>query len=122
MGVADFEEVFGKQFNAEEYSKAKQVSIVGELEPNNSYNTILNPRLYDKSVREQYLKVYGDLTLQQRQITINQILKQNGYENIQCDVLPGVDHTPHGMGKIVLNWAENNIIQQDKREIQREIK
>ena len=109
LGVADFEQIFGKPFNAKEYAKAKQISIVGELEPNGSYNTALKPRLFDKSIRDLFLRVYGNLTLQERQMEIDKILTNSGYTNITCKVLKGVEHSTHGMGRAVLNWAENNI-------------
>lgn len=111
LGVGDFEEIFGKPFNAEEYAKAKQISIVGELEPNKSYDTTKKARMYDKQIRELFLKVYGDLTLQQRQRVIAQILKDKGYANIQCDVLQGVEHSPHGMGNTVSGWVKKNNLQ-----------
>lgn len=120
LGVADFEEIFGKPFNAEEYAKAKQISIVGGLEADDSYNTAKKPRLLDKQVREQFISVYGDLTLQQRQHIISQILKGNGYINIQCNVLEGVGHSTHGMGHTVLDWVEaNNLLATTKHEGQK---
>lgn len=120
LGVADFKEIFGKPFNTEEYLQAKQLSIVGELEPNKDYNTAKKPRMYDKQIREQFLKVYGDLTLQQRQRVISQILRDNGYTNIQCDVIEGVGHSPHGMEDVVLGWVEKNNLQATtKKEKQR---
>ena len=117
LGVADFEQLFGKPFNAQEYAKAKQISIVGALEPNESYNTSINPRMYDKQTRELFLKVYGKLTLQERQQKISEILSKIN-PNITCKVLEGVEHSPHGMGKAVLSWAESNILQHTQQQEQ----
>ncbi|MFQ6723924.1 MAG: hypothetical protein ACLRFE_01135 [Clostridia bacterium] len=121
LGIADFEQIFGKPFNAEEYAKAKQISIVGELEPNGSYNTALKPRLFDKSIRNLFLQVYGNLTLQERQMEIDKILTNAGYTNITCEVLKGVEHSPNGMGSRVLNWVMNNIqnIKQQEQTLQK---
>ena len=108
LGVADFEELFGKPFNAEEYAKAKQLSIVGANEVYNN-DIAYKPRLFDKQTRELFLKVYGKLTLQERQQKINEVLSKIN-PNITCKVLEGVKHSPHGMEEVVPGWIEENIL------------
>ena len=107
LGVADFKQLFGKEFNAKEYAKAKQISIVGGLETLNN-DIAYKPRLFDKTTRELFETAYGRVNMQQRQQMIAKILSDNEHTNIQLDVIPGIAHQTEGMGITVLRWIANN--------------
>ncbi len=111
LGTADYKQLFGKEFNETEYQKAKQLFIVGKEEPNDKYNIAKNFRLHDKNVQDLYVKVYGDVDIQQRQQEMANIFKENGFDNVECVVADG-GHTMSGKGNVIMNWAKE-IINED---------
>lgn len=115
LGTADYEYIFGKEFDLEEYSKIKQLFIVGEKEDNQKYNIANNPRLHDKKTQKLYAAVYGDCSIQERQKKIDKIIKEAGIKNTNCLVAPG-EHSWSGKGNIITSYF-NSFIHKNKKNI-----
>ena len=106
VGACDYEEIFGRPFSVRDYKQAKQLFIVGNDEPNDRYNIAKNPRLHDKNAQDLYLQAYGDVTLQERQQQIDEIMHQCGFNNTQCVVAEG-GHSLDGKGNLIVAWAKS---------------
>lgn len=104
LGTADYEKIFGKPFNIEEYKKAKQLFIVGNEEADKDYNIVKKPRLHDKKVGDKYIQVYGDVTIQERQEIISEIMQDLGMERTMSLVVPG-GHTMEGKGRYISQFV-----------------
>lgn len=105
LGSADYEKIFKKPFNIKEYKKAKQMFFVGEEEDNRKYNIIKSPRSHDKMVHDKFVEVYGDITIQQRQRKISQIMQNLGMDQTVSLVVPG-GHNFGGKSKYILSFAK----------------
>lgn len=106
LGTADYEEIFNKPFNIDEYKKARQLFFVGEEEDNLKYNIAKNPRLHDKEVQNKYIEVYGDIGVQCRQRKIDKIMQNLGMNNINCVVTPG-GHNLGGKSKLIMGFGKS---------------
>ena len=117
LGVADFEELFGKPFNIEEYSKAKQITVVGSMENPNQYDIAYNARLFDKVTRDLFVKVYGKVDMFRRQCKIAKILHCNNFTNIYCNVLPHEGHKSYRKENIdeIIQWLQDNALEQQEQ-------
>lgn len=104
LGTADYEKIFGKPFNEEEYRKAKQLFIVGEDEAEKSYNIVKKARLHDEKVRDRYIQLYGDVSIQERQNIISEIMQDLGMNRTMSLVVPG-DHTMEGKGRYISQFV-----------------
>ena len=104
LGTADYEKIFGKPFNEEEYRKAKQLFIVGEDEAEKSYNIVKKARLHDAKVRDRYIQLYGDVSIQKRQNIISEIMQDLGMNQTMSLVVPG-DHTMEGKGRYISQFV-----------------
>ncbi len=107
LGIADYEEIFGKKFNKEEYLKAHSLFVVGSEEPNEKYDIAFNLKLHDKEIQELYLKIYGNGGIQERQEKMNKIIKEKGFDNMNCIVTQG-GHNYSGKGNLIVNFTFNN--------------
>ncbi len=105
LGTADYEKMFGKPFNIGEYHKAKQMFFVGVEEDNKKYDIAKNPRLHDRRTRSRFKKLYGDLTIQERQIEIAKIMQELGMDNTASLVVPG-GHNFGGKSKYILDFEK----------------
>ena len=105
LGTADYEKIFGKQFNIEEYKKAQQMFFVGVEEDNKRYNIAKNSRLHDKNIQDKFIQVYGDVTIQERQRMISQIMQELGMDNTVSLVVPG-EHNFGGKSKYILSFGQ----------------
>lgn len=105
LGTADYEKIFGKPFNIEEYKKATQMFFVGAKEDNNRYNIAKNSRLHDKNVQDKYIQVYGDVTIQERQRIIANIMKDLGMNQTVSLIVPG-EHNLGGKSKYILSFGQ----------------
>lgn len=105
LGTADYEKIFGKPFDIEEYKKAKQMFFVGVEEDNKRYNIAKNPRLHDKNIQDKFIQVYGDVTIQERQRMISQIMQELGMDNTVSLVVPG-GHNFGGKSKYILSFGQ----------------
>lgn len=103
LGTADYKELFGKEFNSEAYKNAKILNIVGANEDNNRYNIVNNSLLHDKETKELYHKVYGDVSLQERQLEIENIYKENDYDNCYNLVGKGA-HELNSKGMVIAKF------------------
>lgn len=108
LGAYDYEEIFGKPFNESAYQNIKQLFVVGKEEENVKYDISHNPRLHSIEIQNLYRQVYGNLSLQDRQIKMSEILKKGGFNNIHCVVADG-GHTLSGKGRLLTEWAKENI-------------
>ena len=106
LGTADYEQITGKKFNEEEYRKAQQLFIVGKQEDNSKYNIVNNPLLHDEEVQEWYKKLYGDVTLQERQEEIDYVFDELGYENVKCILAEG-GHNFNYKGNLIMNFVRS---------------
>ena len=106
LGTKDYKEIFGKPFNMQEYKKAQQMFIVGINEPNEKYNIAKKDRLHDSATQENFIKVYGDVTIQIRQQKIASIMEELGMTNITCSVLDG-GHSFDGKGREISEFLIN---------------
>jgi len=113
IGTADYKELFNKEFNLKAYSKINQLFIVGKEEDNNRYNIAKNPRLHDREIQDIFIKVYGDLTIQQRQKFIDIIMQELDMKNTNCIVAPG-GHSWKDKGNIIMSFL-NSYITKSKR-------
>ena len=104
LGTADYKELFGKEFNSEAYKNAKILNIVGANEDNNRYNIVNNSLLHDKGTKELYHKVYGDVSLQERQLEIENIYKENDYDNCYNLVGKGA-HELNSKGMVIAKFV-----------------
>ena len=107
LGIADYEEIFGKKFNKEEYLKAHSLFAVGKDEPNERYDIALNPRLHDKEIQELYVKIYGNVGIQARQEKMETIVREKGFDNMNCVVASG-GHNYGGKGNLIVNFTFND--------------
>ncbi len=108
LGTADYKELFGKEFNKEEYAKAKQLFIVGKEEQNSKYNIIHKPLLFDPETRTNYINAYGcDYFLQDRQKEYQRIVNDLGYNNITAIVSQG-GHDVKSKLDDISSWSNNN--------------
>lgn len=105
LGTADYENMFGKPFNVKEYKKARQMFFVGNEEDNQRYNIAKNPRLHDKNIQDKFIQVYGDVTIQERQRMISQIMQKLGMNNTVSLVVPG-GHNFGGKRKYILGFCQ----------------
>lgn len=105
LGTADYENMFGKPFNVKEYKKARQMFFVGNEEDNQRYNIAKNPRLHDKNIQDKFIQVYGDVTIQERQRMISQIMQKLGMTNTVSLVVPG-GHNFGGKSKYILGFYQ----------------
>ena len=78
-------------------------SIVGANEDNNRYNIVNNSLLHDKETKELYHKVYGDVSLQERQLEIENIYKENDYDNCYNLVGKGA-HELNSKGMVIAKF------------------
>ncbi|MBO5394652.1 MAG: hypothetical protein J6A28_01965 [Clostridia bacterium] len=104
LGASDYQQLFGKEFNKEEYLKAKQLFIVGKDEPNEKYDIVKKSRLHDDEIGQLYLKVYGDEGIQARQQKIASILKDYDVKNVACVVAEG-GHSLDYKGQLIMDWG-----------------
>lgn len=107
LGTKDYEELFGKPFNAEEYKKAHQLFIVGRDEPKR-YNIAKNSRLHDPETQQRYMEVYGDVSLQERQEQIDAIMQDLEMYNVDCVVANG-GHSFDDKGKMITEFIDNSL-------------
>lgn len=114
LGTADYENIFGKPFNLEEYKKAKQMFFVGENEDNRKYDIAKNPRLHDKNVQDRYLKVYGDVGIQERQRMIANIMYELKMDETVSLVVPG-EHNFGGKSKYILKFGKEILTPPEKQ-------
>ena len=105
LGTADYEKIFGKPFNVEEYKKARQMFFVGIEEDNKRYNIAKNSRLHDKNIQKKFIQVYGDVTIQERQRMISQVMQELGMDNTVSLVVPG-EHNFGGKSKYILSFGQ----------------
>ena len=115
LGTADYEELFGKKFDVDAYSKAKQLYIVGKDEPNEDYDIAKKDRLHDKETQDLYMRVYGDCGIQERQNKIANFMQNNGFDNVSCIVSEG-GHTLKGKGRDIIGFV--NSIMENARELE----
>ncbi len=108
LGTYDYEEIFGKPFNLEGYKNARQLFIVGKDEPNTKYNIVTNPRLHDPEIQDKYLSVYGNVTLQERQEQISNIMEILGIDNTRCVIANG-GHSYTGKGNLIMNFIQQSL-------------
>ena len=114
LGTADYEQLFGKPFNLEEYKKAQQMFFVGIDEDNKRYNIAKNPRLHDKNIQDKFIQVYGDVTIQERQRMISQIMQELGMDNTVNLVVPG-GHNFSEKSKYILSFGQAINVPTDAR-------
>jgi len=114
LGTADYEKIFGKPFNMEEYKKARQMFFVGVDEDNKRYNIAKNSRLHDKKVQDKFIEVYGDVSIQERQLMISKIMQELGMDNTVSLVVPG-EHNFGGKSKYILSFGQAIGTPADKR-------
>lgn len=105
LGTADYERIFGKPFNLEEYKKAKQMFFVGVEEDNKRYNIAKNSRLHDKTIQDKYIQVYGDVGIQERQMMIAKIMEELKMDETVSLVVPG-GHNFGDKSKYILSFGQ----------------
>lgn len=103
LGTADYEKLFGKKFNANEYKNIKQLFFVGEKENNEQYDISKKDRLHDKETQKLYRRVYGNATIQEREEKMGRIFAKLGIKNAKCLVANG-EHSYAGKGKVVSDF------------------
>ena len=119
LGVADYKEITGKDFDEEEYAQAKQISVIGSME-HSKYDIAHNQRLFDKQIRELFEATYNNANMWDRQRMIAKILHDNGYDNINCVILENEGHKSYSSInniKLIEQWLQNNAINQDNVKI-----
>ena len=105
LGTSDYEEIFSKPFNIEEYKKAKQMYLIGIEEDNKRYNIAKNPLLHSKEIRDKFIEVYGDVTIQERQLMISKIMQDLGMDQVVNLLVPQGHHFG-GKSKYILSFAK----------------
>ena len=56
--------------------------------------------MHDKKVGDKYIQVYGDVTIQERQEIISEIMQDLGMDRTMSLVVPG-DHHMEGKGRYI---------------------
>ena len=105
LGTADYEQIFGKPFNLEEYKKARQMFFVGAQEDNVAYDITKKLRLHDQATQDKFIEVYGDIGIQARQRKIAKILQSLGMDETQSLVVEG-DHNMGGKSKYITSFGK----------------
>ena len=109
LGTYDYQEIFGKPFNEKSYQQIKQLFIVGEDENSEVYDISHNPRLHDAEIQNLYTKVYGNVSIQDRQKILSNIFHEQGFKNVKCVVADG-GHSLSGKGRLITTWAKHNVL------------
>lgn len=116
IGTYDYEKITGKTFPEKEYKELPKLYFMGDSEPEEQYNTILYSSLYDPYVKEAYCTGLAR-GMYERASLINQIYKENGYtdlnENI-INILPNTGHNPEPMKEEIQEFALQVITSQKK--------
>ncbi len=113
LGTADYEELFGKKFDIDAYSNAKQLYIVGKDEPNSDYDIAKKDRLHDKETQDLYMRVYGDCGIQDRQNKIASFMQNRGFDNVSCLVSEG-GHALDGKGRDIIDFVNSVMIREQE--------
>ena len=107
VGIQDFEQLTGEQFNFSEYEELPQFYYIGSLDNNNSAVLFGNPDVYTDA---QIMNLYGLFGREDPERLENQVQHLNslGYTNVQFKLYPAIQHviTPQ-MIKDTFNFFEN---------------
>lgn len=118
VGISDYKEITGENFNYEEYVKLPQFYFMGELESQDSYNTVVKPLLHDKEITKVYEAL--NLDLYERCNLINSIYSNLKITEERIKIYKGFGHTPVPAINEIKNHAkeyiENNLAKNDSYE------
>ena len=85
------------------------------MEDNTRYDISQNPRLHDKAIQDLYRQVYGNVTIQERQRRISQLMQKMCMNQVECVVADG-GHAWRNKGRVVTEKWLNPLLQSQQHE------